>query len=188
MSFSLITPPAVEPLTLAAAKAHLNGPPDEDDALVSTLIKVARQAVEQHTGRALINQTWRLTLDNFSDEMELKAGASSVDQIQYQATDNATQTLATSVYELRPGFIPVIGRKYGQAWPSVLSHPGSVTVEFVAGYGAAADDVPEPIKHAMKMIISQLYEHREEVVLGSSVSQIPMASEYLLAPYRVPVL
>jgi uncharacterized phiE125 gp8 family phage protein len=63
--------PEQEPLTLEEAKRHLNvvdddigsptvpGPNDED---ITTLIQVAREYVEDYTGRALVDQTWRLTV------------------------------------------------------------------------------------------------------------------------------
>jgi uncharacterized phiE125 gp8 family phage protein len=44
-------------------------------------------------------------------------------------------------------------------------------------------DCPSPIKSAIKLIMAHLYEHREDVVVGASVAELPQASEYLLAPY-----
>ncbi len=185
-TFILKTPPATEPLTLAEAKAHLRVDIPDEDTLISGLIVAARQMAEQHTGRPLISQTWTLYTSSFTAPIEFKPGAQSITSVKYQDSDNAQQTLADTVYELRRGLVPELGLKYSQSWPSVLCHPDSVQIEFVAGYGASGDDVPQQIKQAMLLVLGQLYEYREEIVVGTIVSQIPKASEYLLQPYRIP--
>jgi uncharacterized phiE125 gp8 family phage protein len=43
--------------------------------------------------------------------------------------------------------------------------------------------IPKAIKSAMKLIIGHLFEHREDVVVGASVADLPMNSTYLLEPY-----
>jgi hypothetical protein len=60
-----VTEPDIEPVTLAEARLHLrctDGVTAEDD-LISSLIVAAREWVEGYTGRALIDQTWRLTIE-----------------------------------------------------------------------------------------------------------------------------
>lgn len=65
MQFCLerVTDPDIEPVTLAEMKLHLRayGSDTSEDALISSLITSAREWVEQYTGRALIDQSWRLT-------------------------------------------------------------------------------------------------------------------------------
>ena len=55
--------PALEPVTLAEAKAHMRLGHDSEDALIAGLIRAARDEVERTTGTALIDQDWRLALD-----------------------------------------------------------------------------------------------------------------------------
>lgn len=43
--------------------------------------------------------------------------------------------------------------------------------------------IPNAINSAMKLIIGHLFEHREDVVVGASVADLPMNSTYLLEPY-----
>ena len=64
---NLVTAPATEPVTLAEVKAHLKIDGTDEDTLLTTLITVARQAVEDYTGRALITQTWQVFYDRFPD-------------------------------------------------------------------------------------------------------------------------
>ena len=59
----LLTAPAVEPLTLAEAKAYLRVETPDDDDLIAALIAGARIHVEAETRRALITQSWRLSRD-----------------------------------------------------------------------------------------------------------------------------
>ena len=62
MSLQLITPPAIEPVTLAEAKAHLKVDTTDDDTLITSLIAAARARAEWHTRRAFITQGWMLWL------------------------------------------------------------------------------------------------------------------------------
>ena len=63
MSSILLDGPAVEPVSLAEAKAYLRVEHDDDDDTIAALIAGARIHVESQTRRALITQTWRLSRD-----------------------------------------------------------------------------------------------------------------------------
>ena len=63
MTLILTGPPAAEPVTLADAKAWLRLDGDHEDELVASLWLPPAQQVERLTGLALIDQTWRLSLD-----------------------------------------------------------------------------------------------------------------------------
>src|SRR2546423_2100426 len=55
--YKVITPPAVEPITLVAGKAYLRVDFDDGDAVIAKIIVSARQFIEKLTGRALTTQT-----------------------------------------------------------------------------------------------------------------------------------
>ena len=55
--------PAVEPLSLSEAKAHLRLETTADDALVTSLIITSRLHIEAALGLALTSQDWTLVLD-----------------------------------------------------------------------------------------------------------------------------
>src|SRR5687768_8644956 len=58
-----ISGPAVEPVSIAEAKAHLRLDGSEDDALVGALVAAARVAVEVEIRQVLVAQGWRVSLD-----------------------------------------------------------------------------------------------------------------------------
>lgn len=67
MSYSLTvkTPPQVEPLSLAEAKAHLRVETDDDDALIQDMIRAARRKIEDQFNLSYITQSLVLGLDRF---------------------------------------------------------------------------------------------------------------------------
>jgi hypothetical protein len=54
-------------------------------------------------------------------------------------------------------------------------------VEFTSGYGATPDAIPMPIKHALLLIVTNLYENRGDTAFGIWTDAV----EALLAPYRI---
>lgn len=185
MNYRLVTGPATEPLTYAEVKAFLRLNDDSEQTFVTTLITIARQIVEGQTWRPLISQSWALQFDK--SELNLfisninKAPIISIDTVSYYDTDNVLQTLSPTLYETDIYGNPARFRL--KSIPSVYDRMGALIVNFVCGYTNAAA-VPQAIKQAMLLIIGHLYENRQDVVTGTQVNEIPMASRYLLEPYR----
>jgi len=179
------TAPASEPVTKAEAKLFARIDITDDDDLVDALIEAARREVESFTRRSLINTTWDMTLDCFPATILLpRSPLSSVTSISYVDTSGTTQTLTSTLYRVDTASLPGrITNAYGQTWPATQAVTNAVTVKFVAGYGATAASVPEPMKLAIKIMINDWYEHRE------SQSEIKLymnkAIERLLWSYRV---
>lgn len=46
------------------------------------------------------------------------------------------------------------------------------------------DEVEAPIQHAIRIMVAQLYAHREPTT-SNAVNKIPYTLDYLLSPYRV---
>lgn len=185
LRLTLKTAPTVEPLTVAEAKKHLNIMTFDDDSYITTLITAARMNTEKVLHRALITQTWNMYFDKFESIFSLaNPPLQSVTSIKYIDTSGAEQTLSTDVYTVdidsEPG---QVYRSYDESWPDIQAVEKAVDIEYVAGYGDAATDVPAPIKHGMLMLISHMYEHRESVN-DFQVYHVPMGYEALLWPYR----
>ena len=190
MSWKVTTEPTVEPVSLDEAKNHLKIDDfTDDDTLITSLITTARQWCEGFQNRAFITQTITVKLDKFpsgSKPIRLpQPPASVVTSITYIDVDGDTQTLAASVYDVDTSSEPArIALAYNQSWPSIRGDINSVTIVFVAGYGAAAGSVPGPVKQAMLLLIGHFYEHREAVVDGVVVTKVPLAVESLLSMSR----
>jgi uncharacterized phiE125 gp8 family phage protein len=155
------------------------------DAELTAVIATAREEVETFLRRALITQTWQLTLDRFpgDDFIRLpRPNLLTVESIEYIDTLGATQTLSTDDYDVDTASLP--GRillAYGASWPLTRSVRNAVTITFTAGYGPAASDVPASIKAAMKLLIGDLFSNREAVIVGTIVNQMPAAQRLLWA-------
>lgn len=170
------TPPAYLPLTLTDAKLHLRVDGTAEDALIPSLIGAAVDTCQQITGRSLMAQAWKLTIDEFADEISLPwPQVQAVQSVQYKDADGVTQTLASSVYELAGDKVCLIP---DQEWPAVRGGAGSVWVNYTAGYSAGNEAaqqaaVPYGIKAWILLTVGTLYANRESVQTGVSVAVIP---------------
>jgi len=194
MALTLITPPAVEPVTLQEAKDHLRVDGAEEDALISEAIAAARLALDGPDGwleRALITQTWDWTFDGFPDGdlAPPLPPLQSVASIAYVDPAGTIQTLPASAYKvsLGGGRRPRIAPAYGTSWPVSRAEIDAVKVRLVAGFGLAPASVPAPIRAALLLLIGHLHAQRETEIVGASVAELPTVAN-LLAPYRWTVI
>ena len=183
------TEPAVEPVTLAEAKAHLRVDISDDDALISAIIKASREFVEEYLDRSLVHTQWTLRMDAFPWEFELprppmaQSGTVTATTITYTLETLSTATLSTAEYRVdraaTPGMIRTV---YSGTWPGHLWDQNSVSVTWWGGYGADGTSVPAAIRSAMLMMISHLYEHRTAV--APSMAEVPLGVKALLDTHR----
>lgn len=189
MGLLLTTAPALEPLTLTEAKAHLRQDGTDEDALIVALISSVRIAVENYLSRALINQTWTQTFPSWGCLELLRPPHVSVTSVSYLDANGDSQTLASSAYQvdLSGDMQARVMPAYGTTFPVLRSQVyNPVTIVFVAGYGATAASVPGPIRSAMLLLLAHLYSQREAVSMaGVSMSEAPLSVQWLLGPYRV---
>jgi len=173
-SLTTETAPAVEPVSVSEAKAHLRVDISDDDAYIGALITTARKYCEEYLDRALVSQQLTLRMDTFPYEFELPrppmatSGTLTATTVTYALDPGSsgtatptTTTLSASSYRVdrdsTPGRIRTV---YGGSWPSHLSDPNSVTVTWWAGYGSSVSDVPQTIRPAVMMMVAHLYERR----------------------------
>lgn len=164
MAHKLITPASTLAVSLVEAKAHLRVDSSDDDTLITAMITVATETAEQIMDRAVMPQTWELTLDAFPPAFELRTiPVASVTSIKYYDDNGAQTTLDPSYYTLdnasdfRSGYVVPA---YGEAWPSTRNQINAVAARYVSGYANAAA-VPEPIKAWIKLQVGAMYENRE---------------------------
>lgn len=182
MPLQLVTPPALEPITLEEAKAHLKQDSSADDALITTLISAARARVEWHLGRALITQSWIFWLDRWpsTDCAEIPLPPSqAVTTVTLYKSDGTQVTLGASFYQLDTASHPA--RLHFLTKPAHILRPlNAIAIAVTAGYGDTAADVPAPLRAAILDIIAAHYIHR-----GESTGDVPPTALALMAPYRL---
>ena len=161
MSLTLVTAPAIEPVTVAELKAHLKieDVVNDEDAEMADWIRSAREYGEQCTHRAFLTQTWDDARSHFpydDDPIWLPlAPLLSVTSIKYVDPDGVTQTWNASLYTVDAPSGPTARRgcvvpNYAQYYPVIREGLRSVTIRFVAGYGATTATVPALIKTCLK--------------------------------------
>lgn len=190
MGLVLVTPPALEPVSRVEAKLHLRQDETADDTLIDSLIVAARQHVENVTGRALISQAWRLYRDTFptyGGAIRLgRVPLIAVQSLKYYDEAEVEQTLSALDYDVDTS-TGEIALGYGLTWPTSLYRRNAVTVNFTAGYGTAAADVPAALKEAMLLLIGDFYANREWQIVGTIVAENRAVSA-LLSPYTLPLV
>lgn len=159
-----------------------------DDTLLTALIQAAREYVEGYQNRALCTQTWELVLDSWPvrDYVELpKPPLQSVTSIKYKDSAGTESTWADTNYIVDPdSFLGRVVLADGISWPTATLYPaGGIRIQFVAGYGLAAD-VPQTTRQAMLLLIGHLYENREAST-ERALSEIPFGVKALLGMDRV---
>ena len=60
----------------------------------------------------------------------------------------------------------------------------AIKIEYTIGYGDAASDVPDTIRHALMMLIGHWYDHREQTALDE-LSNVPYGYDQLLNMHRI---
>jgi uncharacterized phiE125 gp8 family phage protein len=172
-----LTEPAVEPLTLAEVKAHLEVVASTHDTMIAALITAARQKAEGRCNRTLITSSHLKTEDCFPDAIRLPMGrVLGITEVRYRDTDGTELVLAPVGYTLdnaggsRDGWLFPAS---GYDWPATWDQPSGVTVEYTAGYGPAASDVPQLIKQWMLLTIGAWFKNPEGVITGTIVATLP---------------
>ena len=183
----LLTPPLIEPLSLAHMKDYLRVSHVDDDVLIAALIANARAHVEAQTRRALITQTWRCSLDGWPacGRIEfLPAPLQDLVAVRvYDSGEAATIDLDTFIIHsvsvpgaisFAPWSVRVPERRYG-----------GIELDFIAGHGDAPADVPGPLIFAIRLLVAHWYENRGIVGPAAHANPLPMTAAELIAPYRV---
>lgn len=198
MGLASVIGPTFDPITLAEAKAHCRITSTDEDGLLAGYILAARQFVENECHLRLATQTLDYTIDDnwpcvisggyYRQRIVFPVGpVQSITSISYVDSGGATMTLDPSQYRgVNIGLAEQSGRPYIEPaynidWPTVRCQSAAITVRFVAGWDLSS--VPNPIMHAMRLLISHADQNREAMASGT-FSEIPLGVESFLSHYR----
>jgi len=165
MPIKLITGPSVEPVSIAEVKTSARIDGTEFDTQATIAIAAMRSQAEARLARCLITQTLELILDDFpTGEIELiMPSVQEILTVKYIDAAGVEQTLSDTTYAL--GEDSIIADLYwlypaqDVAWPATQASANAVRIQFKAGYGDAAANVPQDIRlwiiaHAVQILQS----------------------------------
>ena len=182
--------PQAEPVEIALLKEHLRLTHDQEDDRLMLLLVSARETLERTLGKAFLKQKVMLTfrpsiyknqgliLEKYP--YRLTPGSMAVrlpigpflrlEEVRLKTQRGTYETLdLASKTDLHPeGHTLMIHASW---------HPEAQII-YEAGYGAAPQDVPSPLRVAILRLAAALYEENEGAFWASSESQS------LLAPFR----
>lgn len=192
MRLTRTTEPQELPVDLAAAKLHCRVDGEKEDSLIQGLLSAATEYLDGPAGilgRAIVSQEWLLELESWPAGLTLPIEPVQSVSITYVDADGVEQTLDTETFDLiqsgasQPTRLVVTE---GAILPQLGTGIYPVKIAITAGFGDAAA-VPKSIQTAIYMLVAHWHEHRQPVVVGEAVSDVPMAVSALLARWRVVV-
>lgn len=176
---TVISPPAEEPVSLAAAKAFLRVGHDGEDALISDLIASGRARIEQESGIALVQQTLRVTWTRWSSTLAgrgVRLPRRPVRALVAVHIMEADETLTDQTERFRLDCGRLMLRPWSQCPP--LTPGAKAHISFEAGYGTA-EEVPDDLKEACLRLTSALYANR-----SGALAALPDTVQTILSARR----
>ena len=177
-----VSQPGVEPVGVAELKIFLRITHDSEDGVLAGYIKAARMFCENYTGKAFIKRSYKVVFDQIKDVENVSLPRTplvNVTTLDIYNLDDMKTTIEANQYNVDT----TAGRlcmKQGVAMSLPARKNRVAEIEFVAGYGDTAEDVPESIRQAVLMKATQLYEDRGDVPVTMPFDMIAS----LLRPYK----
>jgi uncharacterized phiE125 gp8 family phage protein len=172
------------PVTVAQfktfARIDINPEDTAEDSLIESFILAANRWVEDRISRTLITQVHRMTLDRFPDIGSIvlyRSPVVSVASLTYWDTAGTQQTMDPADYRVVKNTDPARIEPI-EMWPAIQDRLEAVEVNYTAGYGTSADQVPEGLKTAVLYRTYALYERVAEYA-----EQYTRVAESLLSPF-----
>lgn len=186
------------PITLEKARQYLNiipyegRGPDEalghpDDPVIQDCIAEACAVCETYTGRALANNSYQLYVNGLDCPIRLPFAAPliEVESVEYLDPAGAWQALDPATYvalaHLQPAMIDRAVPYVGLPPRKVVA--GNIRISYKAG---PTDELPVPddILRAMKQIMADMFENREDTT-PLSLRNVPRSARWLMNQYRL---
>jgi len=188
-ALEIVDAPLVTPISLTEVKEQLRVESTDDDTMLTRLIDVAvaYTDVQGALGQAMISQKWAQWINSTPPQsVSLILGpVQGVTAVKYYDLDGTLQTDTLANYEVfGTQFATQISPKEGFSWPVAQDRQDAIKIEYEIGYGDAASDVPQTIRHALMLLVSHWYENREPELIGTISKELPFGFEPLLNMHR----
>lgn len=154
--------------------------------MIASLLTAARAQIEASTCKMLLAQRWRLVLDAWPRDGRLVLRSGPLRSlIAVRTYDERGYThgldLDSFVLDLAGGVIA--------SPPWALPEPGravaGIELDLELGYGTAPEDVPPPLRHAVRTLAAQWYDNRGS---GAGAALLPGGVAAMIAGYRAVAL
>jgi hypothetical protein len=192
-SLKQLSEPEVEPVSLAAAKGQVGLLPEQsdDDALLLRLISTGRRLVEQRLGATLATRQFRATFvyDNCGHHWNHRGCVGPVIPVPPILVDGTHPlaitvggvTVNPSTYSVDADSNPAVIRF--TAWPT-FDDDAPLVVTYWAGPPAGGRIEPAA-ESVILLFVAHGFKHREGVITGTIVNELPMGIETLLASISI---
>ncbi len=199
MRLELKTGTIVPAVTLAEIKDYGYHKSDSNDTLINALIEPVTDYIEHITGRRMINQSWYIYLDydeyynrllGFKNSIVLSTlNVSSIVEVVTFDRSNTSTIMDSSEYRLS-------GNQFSHSSNMVLNdnlfqtqslpnlrRVDSVRIEVVAGYGAAAAEIPKTVLTSLKVLANHWVQFGQRVTKDGLID-VPINLDAMLLPYK----
>tara|TARA_R100000458_G_C8226483_1_gene209407 strand:- start:410 stop:982 length:573 start_codon:yes stop_codon:yes gene_type:complete len=176
-------------VSTADLKTHCRISTSEDDTYLESLESAAVRTLEEYTNLFLLTTTCKQYGNTFKDlNILFKSPAQSESFEVYYRKDSTTTLSFTDEVDLIHLIKPArIELKAGSSTPSTLDTFQAWRAEYKVGYANIAS-IPKPLIQAIKIMVATMYENRQSVIVGKTVSEIPKTAEYLMNPFKIQTL
>lgn len=178
MGLSIVTPATVMPVTTDEIKTACRIEDSSFDSEIALLLPAAVAYVASWIDKPVAPTGYRLTLDEFSDAIELPIGpVTAVASVKYYDAAAVLQTVSPASYSLDLTSEPQwVVRNLAYDWPVPLDGINMVTVDFTAGYTTTT--LPADLKLAILGVARIWFE-------GGMGCAIPDTLHATMEAYRV---
>ncbi|MEQ8292490.1 MAG: head-tail connector protein [Roseovarius sp.] len=190
MRLTRTSEPQELPVDLATARMHCRVDGHLEDGLIQGFLASATDYLDGPAGmlgRAIISQEWLFELAAWPHCVRLPIEPVQSVSITYIDTNGVEQSLNAANFDLVQSGVSQpthLVMTEGASLPQLGSGLYPVKIAITAGFGGAAD-VPKSLKTAIYMLVAHWHEHRQPLVVGEAVSDVPMAVSALLSRWRV---
>lgn len=163
--------------------------------LVGDLLKEAREYCEEYTGLSFGPKTleYRVTRASWKGKNSLPYGPNITlgEIVDSEGNPVPMDEFSSSTWQAEYGKGMSVNNTfkedygYGFGYPDAPIYEEEYTVTYTAGY--APGKLPSPIKRAIAKLALELYQNRENTVIGTIVAELPTGVKELLNPYRAKV-
>lgn len=188
-ALNVVTPPTDEPIDPSELKLWLGYDTSDgsQDLVFISLIRAARRQLEHDTGLAILTQTVEQTIDRWPcglEPLQLYVGpVQSISFVKSYSTTDVETEMSNTTYMLDASRLAArILLKSGVIWPSNVRTYVSGLVRVVAGYTTTT--VPEPLLHAMRLLIQHWHDDCDQKP-GTASASVQTAYDRLIESYKL---